>query len=139
MPVTILPQVGVTEVAVESPSGQRWTYRVEDNAPMAFAETQEPGVYTVVLHSAEETAQTQFAVNLFSEVESDIAPQDAIFVGKAQIQGQGTGTVGRREWWRWPALAGLIVLAVEWWLHWRGRIAVPLDRFFPRRISSIDK
>ena len=65
------------------------------------------------------SAQAQFAVNLFAEDESDIEPQDTIALGEAPVEGQDEDVVGRREWWRWPALAALGVLLVEWVVHWR--------------------
>jgi len=121
-PVLVRPPVGASEVAVTGPTGQRWTYPVEGSAPIPFAETGDPGVYRIAyagLDPAEER-EARFAVNLFSELESDIRPRDTIAVGKAPVSGEGTGAVARREWWRWVALGGLLVLLVEWAVHRRG-------------------
>lgn len=125
-PVALRPQVGVTEIAVLSPSGERWTFSVEDSAPIPFAQTGELGIYTVVQRTLDAPAfESLFAVNLFSELESRIEPQDALAIGQASVSGQATGTTGRREWWRWLALAGLIVLLAEWVVHWRGHTMLP--------------
>jgi Ca-activated chloride channel family protein len=119
MPVVLWPPAGVESIAVRSPSGQEWTYDVEGSEPIPFGETDELGVYTVEQRSEGETVQAQFTVNLFAELESDIEPQDSIALGETPVQGQGQDVVGRREWWRWPALAALGVLVAEWVVHWR--------------------
>jgi hypothetical protein len=134
MPVVLWPPVGVESIAVRSPSGQEWTYDVEGSAPIPFGETGELGVYTVEQRSAEETTQAQFAVNLFAKDESHIEPQDTITLGEAPVEGQDEDVVGRREWWRWPALAALGVLVVEWFVHWRRQTSglSPLRGLFSR-------
>ena len=127
MPVIVRPQVGVGdgdragEIAVVAPSGQRWSYTVEGSEPIPFAHTEELGVYVVEQRGEDTFHQAHFAVNLFSDLESRIEPQDAISVGQSTLSSQATGAVGRREWWRWPALLALIVLLIEWAVHWRGR------------------
>jgi Ca-activated chloride channel family protein len=119
MPVVLWPPIGVSEVVVRSPSGVAWTYPVESSEPIPFGETQELGIYQVEQRKEGEMVQAQFAVNLFSEAESDIEPRDRITIGEAPIQGLQTEDIGRREWWRWPAIAGLVVLLVEWIVYWR--------------------
>jgi hypothetical protein len=120
-PVTLRPPVGVDKVTVRSPSGQAWSYSVEGSQAIPFAETNELGVYAVALHKGPEVVETHFAVNLFSELESAVEPRDEIAIGEAPVAGQPGETVGRREWWRWPALAGLAVLLVEWVVYWQRR------------------
>ena len=119
MPVLLWPHVAVEEMTVRSPSGKEWTYSIESSEPIPFGETEELGIYEVEQRSADETLQAQFAVNLFSEAESRIEPQDRIAIGASPVQGQGRDAIGRREWWRWPAVAGLVVLLVEWIVYWR--------------------
>ncbi|MBC7248853.1 MAG: VWA domain-containing protein [Anaerolineae bacterium] len=125
-PLTLRPAMDATQLVVQSPSGQRWTYPVTGE-PIPFAETTELGVYTVYQSSAPSASSAQsadqadhFAVNLFSEMESDIAPREVITIGAQQIAVPQEGLQGRQEWWRWLALAAVIVLLVEWWVHWRG-------------------
>jgi Ca-activated chloride channel family protein len=119
MPVLLWPQIAVEEVTVRSPSGIEWTHSIESSEPIPFGDTDELGIYEVEQRKEDETLQAQFAVNLFSEAESRIEPRDRITIGESPVQGQGRDTVGRREWWRWPAVAGLIVLIVEWIVYWR--------------------
>jgi Ca-activated chloride channel family protein len=121
-PVTLRPDVSATQIVVQAPSGQRWTYPATGE-PIPFAETGEPGIYTVhqsSASSAESTGHDQFTVNLFSELESDITPRETITIGAQQITVPQDGMLGRQEWWRWLALAAVTVLLVEWWVHWRG-------------------
>ena len=125
-PITLRPGVSATQVVVESPSGRRWTYPVTGE-PIPFAETAELGIYTVYqssassVESADQADQAdRFAVNLFSETESDIAPRETITIGDQQIVVPRESARSRQTWWRWPALAAVIVLLVEWWVHWRG-------------------
>ena len=121
MPVTIRPQMGVDQVIVTAPSGQQWAFQAVGDTPITFAQTQVPGLYTVEQRRGDETLRARFAVNLFSRLESDIAPRDEIHIGEAPVSGQKP-EAGRREWWRWPALAALGVLVIEWFAHYRGRV-----------------
>jgi len=133
-PVMLRPQADAadeirpSELIVIAPSGQRWTYPVQGSAPIPFAQTHELGIYTVEQRSLATSASVEhgtitlahFAVNLFSDLESHIEPKDTIAIGRSPVSGQTgdrarlTGAAERREWWRWTALAGLIVLLVEW-------------------------
>ena len=122
MPALLRPQMGVSEIAVVTPSGQRHTFAVAGSEPIPFARTQELGVYTVEQARGDEVLRAAFAVNLFSEQESDLTPRDAIDVGQAPVAAETEGTVSRREWWRWPALAALSVLLIEWIVHQQSRL-----------------
>ena len=60
-------------------------------------------------------------VNLLSVEESNIAPQTPALTSSAQNTGGGGATArARQEAWR-PLLAvGLLILAIEWWIFYRG-------------------
>jgi hypothetical protein len=141
---------------IRSPSGRQWTYPVEGDKPIPFAETNELGVYTVTIEpttsefvvseSVVSDARAHWSVNLFSELESHIEPRDqnALFAIPAGNQGEHVRTDartqgadayprGRREWWRWPALAGLVVLLIEWMAYQRGWTTSTLREAFSRR------
>ena len=66
----------------------------------------------------------RFAVNLFAPEESAIAPASTLQLGQRTVDAPGSeatpGNVGRREFWPWLATLALIVLIVEWWVHYRG-------------------
>ncbi len=112
-PVTLRPMVGSTIVTVQAPSGEETTYTVEGEEPISFVGTQDVGLYTVEQQVGGQVQRSSFAVNLFSEDESRIDPRDEIAVGEATLV-QTEAPPGRREWWRWPALAALLVLVIEW-------------------------
>ncbi len=122
MPVQVRPQMGVESLSITTPSGQRYAFQPADGQPIPFAQTNEPGLYTVEQARSGETLRSAFAVNLFSELESAIAPQSAIEVNRQPLGGQTHSETGRREWWRWPALAALGVLLLEWFAYWRNRM-----------------
>jgi len=133
MPALIHPQMGVDQIVVTAPGGQRWVFAVEDNKPVPFAQTQKPGIYRVEQKRGDETLNAAFAVNLFSELESRIAPQDRIEVGEEPVTAQPHAAAGRREWWRWPALAALGILLIEWMVHYRGRLPFSLHEIILSR------
>jgi hypothetical protein len=140
MPALIRPQMGADEIVVTAPSGQQWTFEVAGSESLPFARTDDPGIYTVEQKGDREIGRASFAVNLFSDLESHIAPQDTIDVGQSPVSGQLEGSVGRREWWRWPALAALGILLIEWLVHLRGRLPFSLYQIFTRlRPSSKDE
>jgi hypothetical protein len=144
MPVLIRPQIGVQEVIVTAPSGEQWRFEATSSTPLPFAETTEPGIYTVEQQTsqpagAQAPLRTTFAVNLFSELESTIEPRDEINVAQSQVSAQSVRNVGRREWWRWPALAALGILLIEWIVHLYGRLPVSLRELFTRHIPFRDE
>ena len=78
---------------------------------LVVGDTARQGIYRVQMGTNEVT----FAVNLLDPAESDIAPRDALSMGR---RGDVTATVIRRanlEYWRWFAVAGFAVMMVEWW------------------------
>lgn len=119
-PVVLRPQVDSEQLVITAPSGQQWHYEVGEAETISFAETDELGLYTVEEQRGDEARRAFFAVNLFSEWESDITPRETIAIGSEPVAGRSADQLGRREWWRWPALAGLALLVVEWFIYWRG-------------------
>ncbi|MCY4526075.1 MAG: VWA domain-containing protein, partial [Anaerolineaceae bacterium] len=54
--------------------------------PLLFAETQQPGIYTIeVLVGGAVTRSQSFAVNLFDPAESDILPREMLFFGQSAL------------------------------------------------------
>ncbi|HEU4391610.1 MAG TPA: VWA domain-containing protein, partial [Blastocatellia bacterium] len=78
-----------------------------------FSETMHGGVYKV-------DSGQPFAVTLLSAAESDTTPRDSITTRSGQTVGRDAQTTrSESEVWRWAALAGLLVLAGEWWAYVR--------------------
>ena len=119
-PVSISPASATTAVLVEKPDGTVWTAEVGEDA-IIFPETNQLGLYHVSLRDDEGTRATgSFAVNLFSPMESAIAPAASLDIGQVTAETEHEGDVGQRELWPWLLTVGLIILAVEWWVYHRG-------------------
>jgi len=122
-PVTIRPQAATTAYRITWPDGRQQTYPLGEIAP-TFAATDLLGVYRVELLSGNLVTLTgDFAVNLFSPIESQIAPKDSITIGQAEVSDKPTDqNYGQRELWVWLAILALIVLVAEWWVYHRGSV-----------------
>jgi hypothetical protein len=91
-----------------------------------FAGTTEPGLYQVELRRDDRTVKSgSFAVNLFDPHESDITPERSVTVGSSTHSGDARKETGRREWWPWVVLVGLIVLLAEWVMYHRSVRRMP--------------
>jgi hypothetical protein len=121
--VVVRPQATTSQYRVTPPDGVALTYPVGE-APLSFAATTELGIYEVDLLAGTTVQNTSyFAVNLFSPVESTIAPADAITVGQTEVSGvAGRDDFGQRELWPWLAAFALAVLVIEWWVFHRGSV-----------------
>jgi hypothetical protein len=102
-------------VQVRTPSGRT----IE--APLRLGkavvdDTSDLGVYEV--QSGGKTVR-RFAVSLFSPEESNICPDQSLKIGDVKIKGERSWEPGRREIWKYLALAGLAVLLLEWYIYIR--------------------
>lgn len=119
-PVSILPGASTTEVLVTAPDGSEWEQEVTGSS-ILYTETTLPGLYEVTLRDATgEQPAGQFAVNLFTADESQIAVETTIRLGQTDVTAPTEEDVGQRELWYWLALLGFLVLLLEWWVHHRG-------------------
>ena len=95
-----------------------------------FADTDQPGIYQVVVSGARAPIRSDFAVNFFNPAESNIAPNLQAMAGRTELApaaGAET-TISQREIWPWLAALALIVLLVEWWIYQRGLPALNFRR-----------
>jgi hypothetical protein len=106
-----------TAIEIRTPSGR------SIDAPSrlgkaVLSETGELGVYEG--RSGGKTVR-RFAVNLFDPAESAIRPDaaPAIKIGEVTVSGETSWEAGRREIWKYLALAGLAVLLLEWYIYVR--------------------
>ncbi len=121
--ITIRPLPEADEIRVTPPNQEGRYTSLQPSAQVAFARTDALGIYTVQQMSKGRPLGDveQFAVNLFSREESNIAPRaDVGFVGT-----QATPYAGAAkrplEIWPWVLLASLALLTVEWWYYNRPR------------------
>jgi len=121
--VTIQPGLETDLVRVQRPDGATTTLKV-DQPLLIYADTPMPGIYKVDLYKGDQPLQEElFAVNLFDEGESRIAPRTPTF-GNASAGAAPREEVGQREFWPWVALAALAILVIEWRVH-HERLRVP--------------
>lgn len=112
----------VDRILVEDPSAKEWSYPLNPaNSRVAFAQTDQPGVYYVTQYAGSDIVdQEAFAVNLFSHDEAMIAPNPkpdlpAATQPSARDQPGNQGeAIFRRELWPPVALAGFLILLLEW-------------------------
>jgi hypothetical protein len=118
--VPISPAAATTAVLVEKPDGTLWTTEVGEDA-IIFPETEQLGLYHVRQRDADGTRVAgSFAVNLFSPIESAIAPAQSLNIGQVAVETVTEGDVGQRELWLWLLAVALIILVIEWWVYHRG-------------------
>jgi Ca-activated chloride channel family protein len=112
-----------TEIIVTAPDGERYAILVGEQAPV-FVATDRLGVYSVeqASQAGDVLQSAAFAVNLFEEAESDIAPTETVMIGQAEMAAKPEQEEGRREFWPWLAGAALCVVAIEWWAYQRGSV-----------------
>ena len=129
----------VDKVLVEDPAGKEWTYPLDaESRRVAFGETAQTGVYYVTQYAGDEiVAQEAFVVNLGSRYESVVRPnpQPGLPEGIAPTAG-ATSQVGdpfRRELWPYVAIAGFLVLLLEWFISQRVTIRRAFTEWRTRR------
>lgn len=101
-----------------------------------YAATNQLGVYSVEeLADGELVARHRYALNLFAPGESRVAAQRDLAV--PQTSGAQSTVArereGRQEFWRWVALAALVVLVLEWLVYQRNGLAYLRERWRGRR------
>lgn len=116
-PLLIRPPLEADAVRVHLPDGETRTLPVERET-VVFAGTDAPGIYRLeVLAGSRVLLEQFFAVNLFSSLESNIAPVplDALQIEGATISAADAGeALGQRELWPLVILLALALLLIEW-------------------------
>jgi hypothetical protein len=122
-PVPIQPGPDAAAITVTAPDGERHQFEVGRQMPV-FAATDRLGTYLVEYRDSANTVfqSAAFAVNLFDETESNIAPSETVRVGRLELAGDVQEEEGRREFWPWLAGAALGVSIVEWWAYQKGSL-----------------
>ncbi len=117
--VTIVPETGATSVAVVRPDGSRRP--ITTGSIATFADTDLVGVYTVEQAVAGKVDRSWFAVNLFSDPTSQLAPVDHLTLPPAKTTAPvETSHQGFLAIWPLIALLGLGLVLAEWLAFHRG-------------------
>lgn len=120
-PAALSAEAGASALLLQTPGGEQHILTVAEEQTLIFEETEQLGIYTIT--SRQESGDRlagRFAVNLFAPGESAITPSETLQIGRRDIEAPQAGDIGRRELWPWLALLALLILAVEWWVHYRG-------------------
>ncbi len=115
-PVALHPSPDVNELLVTSPDGTEATIPVTEQGA-TFLATDQVGLYTIT--SLPEGVTESFAVNQFSSLESNIAPQESLSIISSEQDNRTTEKTGLRELWHYAALLAIVLLMWEWWLYHR--------------------
>jgi len=109
---TLVPDGANPTARVLLPGGGERTLPLDPKArEFVFGDTAKRGVYQLTLG----TNQLSFAANLLDSEESNLQPRAELSLGR---RGEVVATPLRAanlEYWRWFALAALIILMGEWW------------------------
>jgi hypothetical protein len=114
-PLELFPRPNISTVTVVDPAGGRSAVDLDPTRPVYFGGTTRAGVYDVIAGDAIE----RYAFNLLNRNESAIRPAETLNLGRTEVVAQKGTVQMNRELWRWLALAGLAVLALEWWIYSR--------------------
>jgi Ca-activated chloride channel homolog len=111
-------RLGLTEdlksVEITGPDGAVSTREIDTTRrELVFGDTMRQGIYSVKAG----TNQFHFAVNLLDAAESDTAPRNELQVGEFAKAAASALRQASLEFWRWLALAGLLVCLFEWWFY----------------------
>lgn len=124
-PVTVRFVQAATRAEIARPGGGRVSLDAAASTAV-YADTLTSGVYRVALYAGDRLVRTEpFAVNLFDDAESRIAPASSVTIGTTTITQAARQETGRREWWPWVAGLGLALLVAEWWIYHRSRRRLP--------------
>ncbi len=114
-PLTIMPEPGVESANVKLPDGTVEDVLLDPLRPVYFANTNRVGLYEVTRG----TDAAIYAVNLLNRTETIVEPAQSLSVGRAEFTAEKGKLKVTRELWRWFVVAGILILAFEWWVYSR--------------------
>lgn len=116
--IQLKPGASVEALRILLPNGTKEEVALNENGA-TFLNTRLPGIYTITALPGEYTEQ--FAVNIFSDVESGIAPrQEFSIAGPNDADSAKTPQqMGLKTLWQLPAILATALLVIEWWLFFR--------------------
>jgi len=114
-PVTIRPRTDIDQVTIVNPLEARLEPVRSGNRALVAADTEIPGIYDVYEQGADKPT-SHFAVNLFSQAESNIMPAASLELGDEQVGRVTESRTTRRELWKLLLLAALLLLIFEWYV-----------------------
>ena len=117
--VTLVPEAGAASLTVARPDGSRRSLATGTIA--TFAETDQPGLYTVEQVVGGKLNKSWFAVNLFSTAISQLKPAERLTLPPSRNSAAvHAAHHGELVIWPWIALAALGLISAEWLAFHRG-------------------
>jgi len=110
-PVSLAAPAEVKQVNVMRPDGKTDELPVDEGRTIHYARTRTVGVYR--LEPVTDDRGT-FAVNLFNETESHVAPADTLAIGGERVQADSGPIAVQRPAWPYVLVALLVLLLLEW-------------------------
>lgn len=117
--VALRPWPTATSMTVTMPDGQKQTWEVTPGMNPPFLEAKSPGLYQVSQAVGGGARESQFAVNLFSSLVSDLSPVPELKV-PVLPEAKAVQTEAPMDLWRWLGWAALALIGLEWWVYRRG-------------------
>lgn len=117
--IPIAPPSGVTKINVKSPDKSSDTVLVKDGQAL-YDGADQVGVYSASAGSGNNAWSKTFAVSLLSKSESDIQPNPELKLQEDKVLAGESNARANRELWAIVIMAGLCLLAAEWWVYHRG-------------------
>lgn len=112
-PIIFQPRRRTEKGTMELPNGNIETLRPGDDGTIEFLDTNSTGFYR---WQAGDDSQT-VPVNLFDDKESMIAAAENVRLGTTESKDVSRDYKSRLELWKWLALAGLLLLVLEWYVY----------------------
>lgn len=106
----------IDRIEVRPPSGPALEIQRGPLNTFPITQTARVGLYEV-LEGGSRQASGRFAVNLFDDNESDLLPRTSVKLGHVEVKQGEAWQPARHDAWKWLLLAGLAILAVEWYIY----------------------
>ena len=103
-----------TTVSITTPAHETRTISVRAGRVSYFGDTGRVGLYDV---SPAAIGQEHFAVNLFDENESFVAPNASLSIGTESVESRAGDQLISKPIWPYFLVAALVVLFVEWYIY----------------------
>ena len=134
--IPLPPQAQALRISTPAGTVTRLDVTPEQNSVL-FQETAALGLYEVNWEDDRGNVYLlgRFAITPFSGQEAQIAPRAELPIGGGEGIGVAADKAVPREWWRPLAWAGLLVLAVEWLVQYRGHLALLWNRLQGREVA----
>lgn len=107
---------GAKRMRITHPGDATEEVDVADRLNVAFARTQETGIYRGAFDDGEKTTLT-FAVNLLDRNESNIPPNPELVIGSDTIPAEAKAARVNEPLWPYAVAAALALLLLEWWIY----------------------